>query len=100
MEISMYRETFINQSLNKVVSTLSSGLRADMPYSDTQVYIKVRLTASIINGVNIDLYDVELSNVDTIGVIFELENGIRSVLEPNYNIDNQHGAGISAVYSV
>jgi hypothetical protein len=30
----------------------------------------------------------------------ELENGIRGVLEPNFNIDDQHGAAISAVYSV
>ena len=96
----MYGETFVNQPLNKVVSSLSAGLRANIPYSDSQVFTIARLTANIINGGSIDLYDAEFSNVDTIGMIMELENGIRGVLEPNYNIDNQHGAGITAAYNI
>ena len=100
MEISMYQGTYLNQSLDNVVQSLGEGLRANIPYPDTQIYVKVRLTASIINGSNTNLYDAEFSNVDTIEVIFELENGIRAVLEPNYNIDDQHGAAVSAVYSM
>lgn len=100
MEISSFQATYFDLDLTQVVDSLTQGLRTNIPYPDTQVFAKARLTASIVDGSNIDLYDVEIGDIDTVGLIMELENGIRGVLEPNYNIDNQHGAAISAVYCI
>ena len=100
MQISMYQETFMDVSLDHVIQSLSEGLRANIPYSDSQVFTIARLTASIINGSIVDLYDTEFSGLDTVELIMELENGIRSVLETNYDSSVEHGAGIIAVYQV
>lgn len=100
MQISMYQETFMDVSLDHVIQSLSEGLRANIPYSDTTTFAAAHLTASIINGNVVDLYDSQFSGLDTVELIMELENGIRGVLEPNYDSGVEHGAGIVAVYNL
>jgi hypothetical protein len=100
MEVSSFQGTYINISLNKVIQNLSEGLRANIPYSDTQPFSSARVTATLINGDNTDLFDASINNTDTVGIILEIENGIRGVLEPNFNPDEEHGGGVVAVYSI
>jgi len=100
MEISMYHEIFVNKSLYKVIQSLCDGIRANIPYSSTQVYSVARVTASIINGASIALFDRQHNNSDTVGLIMELENGVRAAIETGYDVSQQHGAGIVVVYSL
>ncbi|HEY3250994.1 MAG TPA: hypothetical protein VGK25_07735 [Ignavibacteria bacterium] len=100
MDISSFKHTYQNTSLDNVVSGLTQGLRADIPYPDSQIFSKARLTADVVKNGAIALFDKECSGLDTVELIMELENGVLGILEPNYDSAAENGAGIVAVLSV
>jgi len=100
MEISTYKHIYQNTSIDDVVSGLSSGLRSEIPYSDSQIYTIARLTAVVVKGSEVLLFDNEFSNADTVELIMELENGVHGLLEKNYDATMENGGGVVAALEV
>lgn|SRR3990172_11876793 len=101
MDIASFKKTYEYTSLDDVINGLKAGLRADIPYVDTQTYTLARLTAVVVKGNIIDMFDMEYSStLDTTELMLELESGVRAILEPNYDSKIQNGAGIVALLKV
>jgi hypothetical protein len=98
MYIASYKQILADSSLDTLVNSLKEGLRADIPYGDTQTYSYARITSVVVKGQNVDIFDNEYgAGQDTVDLIMEMENGIRGILEPGYDSGVENGAAIVAL---